>query len=363
MDKITIYQFTDPTCIWCWGNEPVLRAIDYLYGDKIGVEFIMGGLVEDAATLIDSEGTPEERIAQVAERFSRSWAAAAQRHGMPVRTEPFTLFSPTQQSSFPQNIAYEAAKRLDPAAAKRFLRRLREATFAEARPTAQIDVLVELAAESGLDAAKFVDEYTRDDAQGDFTQDRNRCRSNGITGFPSYLIKSEQTSIVLGGFQNLATFHTIIRRLSDGKIKPRKLTPSKASVTEFIKRYGIVYPVEIETAFGLDRAQTDAIVDELLSDKRISAHAVGEGRRLTDNSAAAGRSDKTSAAGSAKATATKTAATAKTSTKPKTAPDRPVCKAEKPTKKSAAAKARPSSRTAKRTEKSEKADIPVTTEA
>ena len=50
MDKITIYQFTDPTCIWCWGNEPTLRALDYLYGNKIDIEFIMGGLVEDINT-------------------------------------------------------------------------------------------------------------------------------------------------------------------------------------------------------------------------------------------------------------------------------------------------------------------------
>ena len=43
MERITILQFTDPICVWCWGNEPVLRAIEYLYGDKVRIEFIMGG--------------------------------------------------------------------------------------------------------------------------------------------------------------------------------------------------------------------------------------------------------------------------------------------------------------------------------
>ena len=38
MERITILQFTDPICIWCWGNEPVMRAIEYLYGDKIKIE-------------------------------------------------------------------------------------------------------------------------------------------------------------------------------------------------------------------------------------------------------------------------------------------------------------------------------------
>ena len=53
MNKITVYQFTDPVCIWCWGNEPVMRAIDYLYGDKVDTEYIMGGLVEDITTLFE----------------------------------------------------------------------------------------------------------------------------------------------------------------------------------------------------------------------------------------------------------------------------------------------------------------------
>jgi len=281
MDKITVYQFTDPVCIWCWGNEPVMRAIDYLYGDKIDTEFIMGGLVEDIATLFDDLDADDDVIELANERMRRNWAAASARHGMPVSAGDVRLFSREQPSSFPQNIAYEAAKRQDPAAAKRFLRRIREATFAEARPTARIDVLIELAAETGLDVAEFVDEYTYGNAQADFMQDRTRCRRNGITGFPSYLVKSGQTSIILGGYQNLGTFHTIIRRLSDGKIKPRKAGPSQANVADFIKRYSTVYPVEIETAFGLDREQTDDIISELIAGKRITAEQVGDGQRLT----------------------------------------------------------------------------------
>ena len=281
MNKITVYQFTDPVCIWCWGNEPVMRAIDYLYGDKIDIEFVMGGLVEDIATLFDDLAAGDDAIARANERLHRDWIAASARHGMPVSTECVNTFSREQPSSFPQNIAYEAAKRQDPAAAKRFLRRIREATFAEARPTARIDVLIELAAEAGLDVAEFVDEYTHGNAQADFMQDRTKCRRNGITGFPSYMIKSEQTSIILGGYQNLGTFHTIVRRLSDGKIKPRKVGPSQANVADFIKRYTTVYPVEIETAFGLDRDQTDLIIDQLIADNRITAEPIGDGRRLT----------------------------------------------------------------------------------
>lgn len=280
MNKIKIYQFTDPVCVWCWGNEPMVRALDYLYGDKIAIEYVMGGLIEDITTLYDLSGPKSTIIERANEIIANNWIAASTRHGMPVNTEHMSLFSERYPSSFPQNIAYEAAKRINPSLAKKFLRRIREATFIEQRRTSQMDVLVELAAETGFDAAQFVDEYTTGSAPGDFMQERMKCRRNGITGFPSYLIKNGSTKIILGGYQNLSTLHTVIGRLSDGKIKPRKVGPSQANVVDFMQQCSSTYPVEIEVAFGLDRNKTDLIISQLARSGRITSTPVGNGERL-----------------------------------------------------------------------------------
>lgn len=281
MDKIKIYQFTDPVCVWCWGNEPVVRAIDYLYGEKVQIEFLMGGLVEEISTLYDLKG-PKSTIIDRANRImADNWLAASVRHGMPVKVDHNApLFSERYPSSFPQNIAYEAARRIDAEAAKHFLRRIREATFTESRRTSQMDVLIELATECGIDAAQFIDHYTTG-AQSDFMQSRMKCRRNGITGFPSYIVKNDSTKIILGGYQNLSTFHTLIGRLSGGKIKPRRVGPSIANITDFMRRYRTAYPVEIEVAFGLDRDKTDLIIGELIRAGKIVSTPIGEGRRLT----------------------------------------------------------------------------------
>lgn len=286
MEKITIYQFTDPVCVWCWGNEPVMRAIDYLYGNKVGIEYIMGGLIEEITTLYDLKGSKRQIIERANAIMAEHWLSASERHGMPVNTRHMALFSERYPSSFPQSIAYEAARRIDATAAKRLLRRIREATFVEARRTSQIDVLIELAAEVGIDAARFIDEYTTGEAQNDFSQSRMKCRRNGITGFPSYLIKNASTKISLGGYQNISTFHTIIGRLSEGKIKPRRLGPSLANVTDFMRRYQTAYPVEIEVTFGLDRDRTDLMIDELIRAGRLTSEQVGNGRRLAIANAA-----------------------------------------------------------------------------
>ena len=139
---------------------------------------------------------------------------------------------------------------------------------------------------SCIDAARFIDEYTTGEAQNDFSQSRMKCRRNGITGFPSYLIKNASTKISLGGYQNISTFHTIIGRLSEGKIKPRRLGPSLANVPDFMRRYQTAYPVEIEVTFGLDRDRTDLMIDELIRAGRLTSEQVGNGRRLAIANAA-----------------------------------------------------------------------------
>lgn len=285
MEKISIYQFSDPVCVWSWGNEPVMRAIDFLYGDKVKIEYIMGGLVENIASLYDLQGDTEEIIKRANAIVTKSWLMASERHGMPVVVGNNPLFTPRYPSSYPQNIAYEAAKRLDPQRAKIFLRSLREATFTEQRRTSQIDVILDLAECAGYDRTLFLDEYTTGNAQTDFTHDRMLCRRNGITGFPSYMIRNDDTSVIIGGFQNLRTFHSIISRLSAGRIKPRRIGPSIANVTEFLRRYSSVYTVEIETAFSLDCYQASLMVEQLCSTKKLCREEVGNTLRLSINRA------------------------------------------------------------------------------
>ena len=280
MDKITIYQFTDPICVWCWGNEPVMRAIDFLYGGKVNIEYIMGGLVEDISTLYDITAPQNEIIQRANAIIAKNWAEASKRHGMPVVADNLHLFTERYPSSFPQNLAYEAAKQIDAQQAKLFLRLMREATFTQQRRTSQIDVLLDLATKAGFDATTFIDEYTTGRAQTSFNHDRMMCRRNGITGFPSYLIKNDDTNIIIGGYQNLGTFNTIISRLSSGKIRPRRIGPSLHNVMEFINKYKFVYPVEIEVVFGLDRHQTSLIVSELVSSSKLISEAVGNSYRL-----------------------------------------------------------------------------------
>ena len=55
MKCITITNFTDPVCIWCWGTEPIFRALETHYPDLVEFRYVMGGLVYDINNFADRD--------------------------------------------------------------------------------------------------------------------------------------------------------------------------------------------------------------------------------------------------------------------------------------------------------------------
>jgi putative protein-disulfide isomerase len=168
---IEIIEFTDPVCTWCWGSEPVLRKLETRFGEQVKISFVMAGLVKDITSFYDRYndigGDPTRSNTNIA----KHWLEASERHGMPVQSAGFKLFSQEYPSTYPQNIAYKAAQIQDQVLANRYLRRIREASAAEARLTNTTEVLVELASEVGLDVARFLEDFSRGAAQKAFEED------------------------------------------------------------------------------------------------------------------------------------------------------------------------------------------------
>jgi len=121
---VELTEYTDPYCTWCWGSEPVLRHVLEAYGEQVRLRFVMGGLTNDSETVRDPSngiGGPDWR-----RQVAAHWLEASRRHGMPVEVSEF-VEKVAPRSTYPTNIAYEAAKQQNPAVADPYLRRLREA--------------------------------------------------------------------------------------------------------------------------------------------------------------------------------------------------------------------------------------------
>ena len=282
--NLEIIEFTDPVCTWCLGSEPVLRTLETRFGSQLKVSYIMGGLVKDITSFYDNYndigGDPERSNKNIAEH----WVEASDRHGMRVKVEGFKLFSNEQPSTYPQNIAYKAAQMQDETKANRFLRRIREASAAEAQQTNLTEVLVELASEVGLDISRFLDDLTNGKAKAAFEEDLYTTAQYRAHGFPTFLIKYGENSMLLRGYQNYNNFKAVINQVSNGAIQEVKVMPTEENVLEFIKKYSSLAPIEIKMAFDLPEVEFQKIKNSLLEKQLITKKEAGNGYFLTPKS-------------------------------------------------------------------------------
>ncbi len=255
-DSLIITNFTDPVCTWCWGIEPVFRKLETHFPGQIEFRYVMGGLVENINHFRDAHNDiGGVRMEQTNQQIITHWLEAAQRHGMPVQSENFALFSPEAPSTYPQNIACKAAQISDPDKADLYLRRLREASAAEARPTTRKDVLVSLAGETGLDLPRFIQALRDGSAEAAFRQDLDLTRSLGVRGFPTFIVAHGNDQIMLRGYNTFETFVSVIDMATKGRLKPHPPECTDQALLAFLDRHPRLAAEEIRMAFNIDDLQ------------------------------------------------------------------------------------------------------------
>jgi predicted DsbA family dithiol-disulfide isomerase len=289
---IQLTAFTDPVCTWCWGSEPVLRAVQERYGDQVRVTPVMGGLVKDIRGFRDTAngigGDPVEANANIA----RHYLEASARHGMPVQADGFALFSDEYPSTYPQNEAYLAARQQGVTIAARFLRRVREASSAEAQQTNRPEVLAELAAEVGLDVGSFLTALNDGTAKDAFARDLATTAAHGVRGFPAFLFTSEGSDpLMLPSYQPYATFREVIRMVSNGKAVENMLSKDAATIAEVIRRWGSAADIEITTTFDLTPAEWAVLAPQVEAVEGITVKVAGNGRFFGAQTVAPGTCD------------------------------------------------------------------------
>lgn len=283
--KVEIIEFTDPACTWCWGSEPDLRKLEVLYEGNVEVNFVMGGLVEDIKNFSDDWNGIGGDLSVVNKQIADHWLEASKRHGMPVEVDGFKLFTEETPSTYPMNIAFKAAQFQSNDLAKKFLRRMREAVAAEAINANKTEVLIELAAECGLDIAKFIASLNDGIAEKAFREDLEITRSYRVHGFPSYVVKaSNGKALMLRGFQSFETFKAVIDQITNNELIPKTIEKTEENVLSFINKFERVAPAEISAAFNLSKFEAEEIVESLKIQKLIKVSKAGNGYFITASS-------------------------------------------------------------------------------
>jgi predicted DsbA family dithiol-disulfide isomerase len=278
MKHITITNFTDPVCIWCWGTEPIFRALETHYPDLVEFRYVMGGLVDDINNFADPGNGIDAGAEGANEQIVEHWIEAVEVHGMPVKPEGFHLFSNEFPSTYPQNIAYKAAQIVDPGKADAYLRRIREATLTEAKVTGDVDVLIELACEVGLERAVFSKALKSKKAEQAFHADLRLNHEAGVEVFPSFLVEAdgEGEPVLLRGFITYEEFKDVIRSLTQGTLLPTAASPSMEAIHALLAKHQKLAFEEVYKAFDFtSREQAHHFLEDLIGKQILIKEEVG----------------------------------------------------------------------------------------
>lgn len=274
---LELVQYTDPYCTWCWGSEPVMRKIEEAYGDQIRIRYVMGGLVEDADKFYD----PLNRIGgpEMFKQVAAHWQEASQRHKMPVDATVFTDMGREFKSTYPACVAFKAAELQDAGLAKKYLRRLREATAAEHMFIHRVEVQADLAEEVGFDRERFLADIESGRAEEEFEKDLAICRAEEVSGFPSFAITrlSDGETLRFDFYMSSIAMAEQFKRLVDDQLETRELQPTDANILAFVNKYGKVAAREVGELFLIALGDAREKLDNLVERGRLTKRPAGNG--------------------------------------------------------------------------------------
>ncbi|MCW8942924.1 MAG: DsbA family protein [Gammaproteobacteria bacterium] len=176
----TLIYIHDPMCSWCWGFRPVWQQIQQAVAGKLDVRYVLGGLAADT-----DEPMPEEMRLNVIDNWRRIQREIP---GTEFNYDFWTRCSP-RRSTYPACRAIIACRMQQPELESEMLLLIQQAYYLLARNPSDLDVLVALAEQLGLDTRQFVDDIQSEVCQNVLLEEIEFCREINISSFPSLVLK------------------------------------------------------------------------------------------------------------------------------------------------------------------------------
>ena len=176
--ELQAIYFADPMCSWCWGFAPTIEAVRAEHGDRLPIRPVMGGL---------RPGTDRPMTEAEKQDVKSHWEHVHEASGQPF---DFSFFDREGfiYDTDPAAWAVVAARALDPSLELAFLERVQRAFYAENRDVTKVELLSDLASETGLDREAFLSLLRSDEVRHDTLRDYATSQQAGIRGFPTLLV-------------------------------------------------------------------------------------------------------------------------------------------------------------------------------
>lgn len=250
--RVRVTLLTDPWSVWCWGFEPVRRALELRY-PTIEFRNLLGGMFPRMPRPQDA-GFDIERFFSVVQRTT----------GMPVSAE--TVRRDPADSTYPSCIHVHAVRLAAPEKERRYLRALREAVYLDGQNISRPPVALRVARRVGVDPAAFREALTSGRAEASFQEALEKIHRQGLHSYPTLLVRTKQQLARVEGFQTLPAVLTIAQSLSRGRHAPlpdpplQRIIPAGERVAT--REVAEVLGVSMERALDrLDKARDEGLLE------------------------------------------------------------------------------------------------------
>jgi putative protein-disulfide isomerase len=186
----------DPMCSWCWGFRPVFTQLLELLPENTAVRYVMGGLAPDN----DQPMSAATRV-----YIQKMWHAVEKRTNANFNHDFWTLCQP-RRSTYPACRSVIAAGLQRTEAIPEMIYTVQKAYYLQARNPSDLDVLVSLAGEIGLDTQRFKNDIVSHQVEMLLQRDFDTRRQLGVMSFPSVMLASAGSTYCLSnGYSPIQT--------------------------------------------------------------------------------------------------------------------------------------------------------------
>ena len=175
----TLIYVHDPMCSWCWGFESTRKIIFETVADRMQIRRMVGGLAPDS-----DQPMPDSMrlmLQQTWQRIEQSIPGTRFNYAFWDECSP-------RRSTYPANRAVIAAREQGESFDPLMTARIQQAYYLEAKNPSDNSVLVELAADIGLDVERFAESLESDALQQQLLAEIESTRAMGINSFPSLAV-------------------------------------------------------------------------------------------------------------------------------------------------------------------------------
>lgn len=180
MALATLYYIHDPMCSWCWGFRPTWQQVQSTLKGKVRIQYILGGLAADSDLAM-----PADMQANI----KNTWAHIQKDIPGTAFNFDFWIQNQPRRSTYPSCRAVIAATMQGrESAGETMLLAIQQAYYLQAKNPSDNDVLLQLAADCGLDSERFSADLFSEKCEQLLQQDLQLAKQLGVHSFPSLVL-------------------------------------------------------------------------------------------------------------------------------------------------------------------------------